>query len=105
MHEPRAPLHPLGVRAHRADRRLEALHERLGEVLDARHHELGAAVLLLHARALAAQHRRHDPLAEDDVEPLALLLDGVDQGSLFRPLRRLPERAGERGPRVSRASR
>ena len=87
---------------HRADRRLEPLDERLGEVLDAGHDELGAPVLLLDVLALAAQHRRHDPLAEDAVEPLALLIDRVHERPLLRPLGRLPERAGEPRHRLAR---
>ena len=91
----RAPLDGIGVAAERADLRLEALDERLGEVLDSRHDELRAIVLELHAPSLAGEHGGDDPLAEDPVQPAALGLDPIDERALLRLLRGLAERAGE----------
>ena len=74
-----APLHRLDLGTGRGDGALRAGHQGLGQVLDAGHDELGAVVLPLHEGPVAPDHGRDDPLAEDDVELAAGLLDVVDR--------------------------
>src|SRR6185369_12401483 len=91
----RAPLDGADLGARGGDALLEPPDELLGAILDARHDELGARVLVLDVAAIAPHDGRDDVRPEDAVELGARRLDVVHPGALLGAAGARAEGAGE----------